>query len=112
LRLRHRASNLQGPGWARPHQPHPLGLVRRRQAAPRHGRRGGPPSRGSGLPRLVPERGWIVATHYDNPEPYPEEELALRDFHAAAKRGDKDEARSAIDRLDETMVRRLLIAVL
>lgn len=53
-----------------------------------------------------------MATEYENPEPYPEEELALRDFHAAAKRGDRDEAKAAIDRLDETMVRRLLIAVL
>lgn len=53
-----------------------------------------------------------MATDYDNPEPYPEEELALRDFNAATKRGDKDEARAAIDRLDETMVRRLLIAAL
>lgn len=53
-----------------------------------------------------------MATDYNNPEPYPEEELALRDFHSSAQRGDREEAKAAIDRLDETMVRRLLIATL
>lgn len=53
-----------------------------------------------------------MATDYDHPEPYPEEELALRDFRAAAQKEDREEARAAIDRLDETMVRRLLIATL